>query len=129
MVGHKREFRQTFVGGSYALLDTNQNPLPVQISQTLADSVSIPIPLFPGRTTGCLYCTRSWLVPKFSMYWAVWNMDATSELMRTVLSYRKTFTLSWAEVHFCTHILEFPRHILIPNCAFIYISSVFIMRS
>ena len=29
VVGHKRVFRQTFVGGNYALLDGNQNPLPV----------------------------------------------------------------------------------------------------
>ena len=28
-VGHKRVFRQDFVGGNYALLDRNQNPLPV----------------------------------------------------------------------------------------------------
>ena len=30
-VGHKRVFRQDFVGGSYSLLDANQNPLPVII--------------------------------------------------------------------------------------------------
>ena len=29
LVGHKRVFRQTFVGGNYALLDADQNPLPV----------------------------------------------------------------------------------------------------
>ena len=42
-------FKQDFVGGNYALLDANQNPLPVQISLTLTDSVSIPIPLFPRQ--------------------------------------------------------------------------------
>ena len=29
VIGHKRVFRQDFVGGNYALLDADQNPLPV----------------------------------------------------------------------------------------------------
>ena len=29
VVGHKRVFRQDFIGGSYSLLDGDQNPLPV----------------------------------------------------------------------------------------------------
>ena len=29
VIGHKRVFRQDFIGGNYPLLDANQNPLPV----------------------------------------------------------------------------------------------------
>ena len=35
VVGHKRVFRQDFVGGSYALVDKNQQPLPVRYNNYL----------------------------------------------------------------------------------------------
>ena len=50
VVGHKRVFRQTFVGGNYALLDENQNPLPVYnvlVVKGRSILVSYPCPLAP----------------------------------------------------------------------------------
>ena len=35
VVGHKRVFRQDFVGGNYALVDKNQQPLPVRYNNYL----------------------------------------------------------------------------------------------
>ena len=33
VVGHKRVFRHDFIGGYFALLDANQNPLPVSCTK------------------------------------------------------------------------------------------------
>ena len=37
VVGHKRVFRQDFVGGSYALVDKNKQPLPVRYNNNYLD--------------------------------------------------------------------------------------------
>ena len=51
----------------------------------------------------------------------VWDSYSTGQL-RGIITHLliSTVTLSGAEAHYCTHIWEFPRHILIPDCAFTY---------
>jgi len=88
---HSRVFRQTFVGGSYSLLDSDQNPSPVSsnslVTQRLSQyfitsSIDIKhwwkgpamrllwplLALFSHRTIGCQYCTSGLLAPGYSTW-------------------------------------------------------------
>ncbi len=59
LTNHSRVFRQDYIGGSYSLLDSSFNPLPVR--HYMPQSLTL-FPLFPHDVTMCVYIYTGLLV-------------------------------------------------------------------